>query len=187
MARRLQILGSRYAARAIALLTALVVFAGAIGIPVPRPAKDAGEPFPCMHNACGCASAEACWQGCCCMTHEQKLAWAKKHDVTPPAGIVEVPRNPGQQGGSCCQSEQCDDAGPDSAGSLALRFIRLEDYRKCQGHSSLWLVLSQALPPQMHASFQRELTLVAWCRPAATAQVASPAFDPATPPPRAAL
>ncbi len=52
-------------------------------------AKPADAPYPCMHCACGCSSADQCWQSCCCFNDEQKLAWAEKNGVTPPAWFLE--------------------------------------------------------------------------------------------------
>jgi hypothetical protein len=42
------------------------------------------ERFPCEDHACGCMSAEECWNHCCCMTPEQRLAWAEANHVQPP-------------------------------------------------------------------------------------------------------
>jgi hypothetical protein len=40
--------------------------------------KDLTIPFPCMHKACGCRSAEECWRGCCCSKpHERRDLFAK--------------------------------------------------------------------------------------------------------------
>ena len=52
--------------------------------------KDTTVPFPCMQKSCGCRTAEDCWRGCCCSTNAQKLAWAKKHNVTVPQHVTEA-------------------------------------------------------------------------------------------------
>ncbi len=44
--------------------------------------------FPCEHGRCGCATAEHCWTACCCNSPAQRLDWAKKNGVTPPAYAV---------------------------------------------------------------------------------------------------
>lgn len=194
MVDRLHILRFFDAKRAIALLSALVVLAGAIGVPLPRfKAKDTSRPFPCMHHACGCHSAEACWQGCCCMTHEQKLAWAKEYHVRPPENIIAATR-PSAHGPSparqkaCCRGNDCDqDADAESAEGVAIHLVQFEDARKCQGLGSLWLMLSQALPPAAKETVEADLTLVSSLAAANQPQLVSPAFDPVTPPPRAAL
>ena len=184
MVERLHILLSRHAQRGVALLIALVVAAGAVGIPLPRPvAKDTSRPFPCMHHACGCTTAESCWQGCCCLSDQQKLAWAEKHGVTPPqdfflhaAAIAK---------GRCCSPGHNDSPEAEASGnSVVWHVVRIDAVRKCQGLASLWMILGQALPPPESEPFETDLTMVSWLAPAGAAQVNSPAFDPATPPPR---
>ena len=56
------------------------------GIPLPAPpvAAVSSEAYPCMDHRCGCRDAEHCWRSCCCMTREQKFAWAVEHGVRPP-------------------------------------------------------------------------------------------------------
>src|SRR6185503_19775254 len=69
----------------LAAVVAMALLAASLGVPVfIEPQRDTSRPFPCMHHRCGCASAAACWHGCCCMSLAQKLAWAKEHGVTPP-------------------------------------------------------------------------------------------------------
>lgn len=185
MARRLHRQFYPYARPAVSLLTAVVILAGALGIPVPRSVqKEVDQPFPCMHHSCGCMSAEACWQGCCCLTHEQKLAWAQKHGIEPPRGILTVATRPAGPGGSCCRSEECT---ADGDSDVQMDFVRIEDYRKCRGEASLWLVLSQALLVRPEMAAVDPKAVVGWLHPPLTVQISSPVFDPATPPPRAVL
>jgi hypothetical protein len=54
-------------------------------LPAASAPKDTSVPFPCQDHACGCRNAEQCWQHCCCFTPEQRWAWARNHDVQPPA------------------------------------------------------------------------------------------------------
>jgi hypothetical protein len=187
MLHRLHILLTRQAQRGVALLTALVVLAGPLGIPLPRPViKDTSRPFPCMHHACGCSTAESCWHGCCCLSDQQKLAWASKHGVTPPKEFASKSSAAGQH--SCCSSDTCQ--SPSTEGSSDSRdwhFVHIDAVRKCQGLGSLWAVLGLALPPPESESFETELMLVSWLAPMSAAQATSPAFDPATPPPRASI
>jgi hypothetical protein len=70
------------------LLFAIVVLV--LGVPVPSlpVSKSADEPFPCQHCACNCHSAAACWDKCCCHTDSEKLAWANRNGVQPPAFLV---------------------------------------------------------------------------------------------------
>jgi hypothetical protein len=75
--------------RAIASLLLVCMVPLAFGIPLPGSIfRVQSAPFPCQHSACGCASAERCWNSCCCNTDEQKLAWAKANNVQPPAFLV---------------------------------------------------------------------------------------------------
>lgn len=45
------------------------------------------EPYPCQDHGCGCASAHECWNNCCCYTPHQRLVWAIRHGVKPPASL----------------------------------------------------------------------------------------------------
>jgi hypothetical protein len=74
-------------------LTAVVSLAGylltTVGIPLPASIqKERGVAYPCQHHACGCTSAAECWNNCCCYSTSQKLAWAREHNVTPPAQLL---------------------------------------------------------------------------------------------------
>lgn len=51
------------------------------------PSKDCSEPYPCQNCRCGCASAEQCWTSCCCYSLRERLAWARKNNVVPPAFV----------------------------------------------------------------------------------------------------
>jgi hypothetical protein len=44
--------------------------------------------FPCWDCGCGCVTAEQCWTNCCCFSPKERIAWARKHGVTPPAYAV---------------------------------------------------------------------------------------------------
>ena len=89
----------RSCSRAIRSAAVLFALAGyllaATGVPVPvlLPAvasagKDRSQPFPCMDNPCGCKDALQCWRSCCCTTPAERLAWARKHGVTPPVEVA---------------------------------------------------------------------------------------------------
>jgi hypothetical protein len=74
-------------------ITAVVSLAGylltTVGVPVPASIqKERGVAYPCQHHACGCTSAAECWNNCCCYSTSQKLAWAREHNVTPPAQLL---------------------------------------------------------------------------------------------------
>jgi hypothetical protein len=87
--RRSRSLLRRTARVALTLSVLLGLLAGAVGFPVAPPELLNGD-FPCQGHGCGCRSAEECWLGCCCLTPSQRLAWAKRRGVTPPAELVEL-------------------------------------------------------------------------------------------------
>jgi hypothetical protein len=67
-------------------LTLCAYLATLTGLPLPAASrKDTSQPYPCMDHPCGCRSAEDCWRHCCCLTIEERWAWARAHNVTPPA------------------------------------------------------------------------------------------------------
>jgi hypothetical protein len=78
----------------LALIAYLVA---AIGFPLPIPAeKESSQPFPCQGHQCGCRTAEQCWSHCCCLSPEERWAWARAHNVQPP-GYAEKPSGHGWQ------------------------------------------------------------------------------------------
>jgi hypothetical protein len=79
----------RRAVAAVALVNYLVV---CLGVPLPSPhaAPPPGVRYPCENHHCGCPTAEACWRHCCCMTMQQKLAWARENHVEVPAFVWEL-------------------------------------------------------------------------------------------------
>ncbi len=70
--------------------------------------KDRSQPFPCMDNPCGCATAEQCFSNCCCNTPAELLAWAKANRIDP-AVIVALKRRAAKPAASvtrsCCSSK----------------------------------------------------------------------------------
>lgn len=174
----------------VAALVALSLLGSSLGIPVIiEPAKDISRPYPCMHHRCGCASAEACWQGCCCLTRDQKLAWAKQHGITPPDDLPQkvLVQKAKASCGSCCQADPktpaVQVASEKTGWSVGL--VLSAEFRHCQGLSSLWLTLGHALPPQVETGAARfRLAPGSWLR-VASHSAESLALAPATPPPRA--
>jgi len=203
-------LRGRFARRLLVWVALGTFVAGTAGIPmvvqVPQD-KDRSQPFPCMNRPCGCASAEACWRGCCCFTTSQKLAWAEAHGVTPPAFVVATAT--GQTAGVGCSTKSvcCEDSEHDlrdlpsatSCRSVAksspghdvdsgsddyqLVFVLADASRKCQGVAQLWLLLSTAMltePVQFAIDLHGAGDVTTF-----TPRLASASFQPAVPPPRA--
>jgi hypothetical protein len=191
--------------RLLALLALAGFLAGTVGVPLPQPihpGQDRSQAFPCMDHACGCASAEQCWQSCCCFTDHEKLAWAARHGVTPPPHVVAAAaREKPQAAASCCSSQRaaancCEhhasccghesrdgDAAATAAGS-AFTFVLAIQARKCQGQAELWLALGAVTPPPARfvVSEQSPAASEAIIRIAALRGISE---RPATPPPRA--
>lgn len=86
---RLPIRRGQGAARAVGAVLLAAVTINSLGVPLPAGVnKRSAERFPCEACPCGCADAESCWRGCCCLTNQQKLAWAERNGVTPPAFVM---------------------------------------------------------------------------------------------------
>jgi hypothetical protein len=99
--------------RRLLVFTSLAAFVSAcVGVPLVSPhqgpQKDRSLPFPCQDSVCGCMSAEQCWKSCCCQNDREKVAWAKKHRVTPPefvfaAAKLELSVEPASKK-TCCST-----------------------------------------------------------------------------------
>jgi hypothetical protein len=50
--------------------------------------QDSSERFPCEGHRCGCKTAHQCWTNCCCNSPKQRVAWAKRNNIQPPAYAV---------------------------------------------------------------------------------------------------
>jgi hypothetical protein len=152
-----QLQRTRHALTAALLLP--VMLAGGVGVPVvPVVRKDLSQPFPCQSCACACRDAQTCWSGCCCLTDEEKLVWARENHVTPPQFVVDrvaakrtTPCSAAAAGCSRCRQtgqsttapHQREQASPSPA---TLQIVWLSAQRRCQGLDSLTMLLSAALP-----------------------------------------
>ena len=79
--------------RITSALLVLVLLASVIGLPISSVRKETrmgktSERFPCEDCPCGCSTAEYCWDRCCCHSDQEKLRWAAKNSVAPPAFLV---------------------------------------------------------------------------------------------------
>lgn len=83
--------------RGLAIALLLMYATTAIGVPLPsaRGHAGGGAAYPCAGSGCGCDSAEHCWRSCCCHTLGQRLQWARKQGVQPPAFALEAARQEG--------------------------------------------------------------------------------------------
>lgn len=98
--------------RATGALCATSLAVATLAIPLPLPqAKDLSEPYPCMNCGCGCANAEMCWRECCCYTHAEKLAWARKNGVTPPSYVLALVERDSREQHAVCHDGCCEKKG----------------------------------------------------------------------------
>jgi hypothetical protein len=84
--------------RLLSLAVAVAFTLTLLPIPLPvaapvRTPKDTSSPFPCQNRPCGCSSADQCWKKCCCFTNQQKVAWAKKYDVSIPQFVAHAAKD----------------------------------------------------------------------------------------------
>lgn len=67
-----------------------------------------GQRFACEGHACGCVSAEQCWNSCCCFSVRERLVWATANHVAPPASFRDVialeRQDVASTGHSCCHA-----------------------------------------------------------------------------------
>lgn len=182
-------------------------------IPLIRAKPKGGEPYPCQQNACGCSSAEQCWKSCCCYNDQQKLAWAKKHGVEPPAWFVaKVSTEEKGSVRSCCSAKSKDQKVCCSKSTTAStskssccaeksepatktivqesshsgrRWIVLEDAMRCKG---LAFSIDKGVPKYSTPSNEDELILPSepLCYSYSCSMTSADLLPP-TPPPRACL
>jgi hypothetical protein len=176
-------------------LASVVACSLALPLPVPASKPNAGAPFPCQHHACGCRDAESCWRDCCCFTPQEKLAWAKRHGVTPPKFALAAAEGEANGKPVCCarqcclaKSEHSRQAGEPAAqppARPAKGSVILIMALKCRGIQVSVTLMSPSLPVE-HSGFSQE-----WVEFAAATTLAPVLYDPPllavpTPPPRAA-
>jgi hypothetical protein len=198
----------------------LIVFgATAAGIPLPigKPIlSKSNELFPCAGSSCGCRTAHQCWHSCCCTTLAERLAWAKRHGVRPPAFAIAEARAAGigmawlKTGGpaatSCAASSCCQAKQATSTRSCCKRSDESGVARSCcqprekapQGTTVIgWRALKCdgksihwlcAVPTSINlqAGFLFDAAPIAWLCPMPPAAYHATAESPAVPPPELA-
>jgi hypothetical protein len=123
---------------AIVLLCAVTLCS--VGVPVvarTQVGKDTSIPFPCMHRACGCRNAAACWKSCCCFTNKQKLAWAQERNIQPPDYVVTAAITEETCVKSCCSKKK-------PSIKTRIHLVNVEQYNECQGKGARWILLNAA-------------------------------------------
>ena len=197
----------KFSSLAVSVATLLAVVYGTCGLPISAgTARRSSERFPCENCPCGCSDAATCWRQCCCMSNQQKLAWARKNGVAPPAFVLAASdreRLDHDVAESCCATHDhgalppccrakakplppCCLAKASRASAPRTKLVLLISAMKCKGLSLSPAHLPPALPPHMvrHSP---------WPNPTCgriaerAALYASPWDEVATPPPDAAV
>lgn len=140
--------------RAISLLCVAALLAGATGVRIPaiQIAKESTELYPCMHCSCGCSNAEMCWRNCCCHTQQEKVAWARKNGVTPPAYVVAAAKlelkesSEGAVKCCCCKVKSPDEQQNVETAKPASNSLVMFQALKCQGLGGHWVFAPLSLP-----------------------------------------
>jgi hypothetical protein len=164
-----------------------------LGIPLPSwSAKDRSRPFPCMDSVCGCHTAAKCWQSCCCHTNQEKLVWAKRNGVTPPAYVVAAAKKESKSNASshssCCtkkhpvaapaEEPSAEKPSEESAGQIVLSSVR-----HCQGNASVSINSELATILVQTAPVLPAIPAVQWIE-LYDLSARSLDFTPASPPPQ---
>lgn len=192
----------------VAHLSATTGFA----LPELKAADPSDKPFPCQQHRCGCHSADQCWRSCCCMTQEEKLAWARKNGVRPPQFVVEAAAREkltaaqslkgccSQQAvepssGKCCSSRKktscCDQihqpadhlAGESKAQS-SIGWVLGIHALQCQGLATLWVSTGAVIAPPPVVEAPQDCSPPQWCDGSADSQWTAISMRPDIPPPR---
>lgn len=176
------------------LIAAVALFAylvSTVGLPLPASVSKGGVPFPCQHHACGCATARECWEHCCCYSAPEKLAWARKHHVEPPARLVAevaaIEADPLLASASaktshtpkaCCAEHQsraedhdhshaacgaacCHEHDEHEANSSGVTFVIGIKARQCRGLTDAWCSSGAVMPPPA-VGWQFQWDVVGW-------------------------
>jgi hypothetical protein len=140
---------------AVAVLLFVSQFICAFGVPIFAATATTATPYPCRGHACGCASADECWQGdCCCFTLEEKLAWADANGIEPPSHVrPTVAARKSRSRPACCRAAGACDAKPHGTCPSCAAEKKIEPgvqwavafrAQKCRGEGPLGLF---TLPP----------------------------------------
>ncbi len=120
----------------------LLVFVVALlpipALPINHQSADENLPYPCQGGTCGCKSAEQCWKSCCCLSAAERIAWAKKRNISLPKSLLasvqlasiaeEVPESTCQENSPPAKRTCCEDTEkitkPSSAKSCCKQVLR---------------------------------------------------------------
>lgn len=162
-------------------LLAVVVFAltGFIALPKPfSPNSMIAERYPCEGCACGCPTAEFCWNECCCHSDQEKLRWAERNGVTPPDNLVARDSQSDANIAcsakpACCSKRVSADASDSSATEYAGDNDSVKSPRatvgvlmwkaaECRGIQNLWTLLATIYVAPSDAICRIDPPLLGW-------------------------
>lgn len=178
-------------------------------------ADTSARPFPCQHHRCGCSSADQCWRSCCCMTQQEKLAWARKNDVEPPEFVVAAATLELEQvrqskrsccshssaaqttGGSCSAKattscnhhapQRADDQASDHRpASATIDWVLGIHALQCQGFATWWISTGAVIAPPPLVESPLDISPPLWCTAAPACVFQAIFMQPAIPPPQIA-
>ena len=171
-------------------LFAYLLAAGGLPLPAAPPRKDISQPFPCMNNPCGCETAEQCWRGCCCLTPEQRWAWAEAHGVEPPDYAERPAPSDKSKGHSCsageCSSHEgcCEQEHKEAASSRpGVRWVVGASSLRCRGLTTEWVGTGAVLPPDSPVTWNPR-PVAGYSLPRITSDASLLSEAPPSPPPR---
>jgi hypothetical protein len=159
-------MGNIPAGKIVVGLTALSFFMSGIGMPLPAPRfKDKSVAFPCQDHACGCGSAEQCWQHCCCFTVQERWTWARDHAIEPPRYAERLPGQEASPGNEahvqCCHHRA---SLRTASGFQAIEVCGLSALH-CRGLATLWNGAALAVPPPPVSIWSPSLLPIGWICP----------------------
>lgn len=172
-------------------LVAYLIAACGLPLPAAPSRKDTSQPFPCMNNPCGCETAEQCWRGCCCLTPEERWAWADAHDVQPP-DYAERPGSADETPTSsthscchegCCESESSSDTNESARSRPGFRWVVGANALRCRGLTTEWVSAGAVLPPGLPVTWNPRSSTEGWL-PHITSMTSPLSEAPPAPPPR---
>jgi hypothetical protein len=194
--------------RPISVVALAAYLVSAVGLPLPASfKKQRGEAYPCMHHACGCLTAAECWQHCCCFSATEKLAWARQHDVEPPAQLLATVAMLASEGlltsSACARNTCCTAAGDDDhddhdhahaphgatccdhhdSDRSSAGLILMVRARTCRGLGELWCLSGAVMPAPPALDWHFQWNVVEWLAVAGE-PLLSHDLSPPIPPPR---
>jgi hypothetical protein len=119
------------------------------------------------------------------------MAWAREHGVAPPTSLVAALRAPKVAKPACCShcsaKEDCcakkEPAKTVAASSPSLGWVSLMQAQRCRGGSSDWTGVPWGSFPPVPMTFAVDRRVETYVMTNVLLP-ASPAYDPALPPPR---